>query len=257
MSNQHTSKLTIETGFRRWLELLRNIKGHRPLWPALLGATLDEEFRRQLESAEGYSKEVFIDRDSHPLEDGEREERLVAKLYRLALTSDGCVNFHNERIWLIGFQWPTHGGSSEKSRRADLVGIRTDGAIVVFEAKAASGNAPLIAIMEGLDYLACLLRSANFNKITSGFAKWKLKKGKTIPAGFELTTPCRTHRPTLVVLAPDSYFSGRQSRSVRGRDWPYLADIGDTMMGSVRLEFACTDFNSVMFRHPTKTKNRI
>ena len=115
----------------------------------------------------------------------------------------------------------------------------------------------MIAIMEGLDYLACLLRSANFNKITSGFAKWKLKKGKTIPAGFELTTPCRTQRPTLVVLAPDSYFSGRQSRSVRGRDWPYLADIGDTMMGSVRLEFACTDFNSVMFRHPTKTKNRI
>jgi hypothetical protein len=250
MSRHPQSADVSETGFRRWLELLRGVRGHRPLWPVLLGATLEDEFQRQIENDKGYSGRVFIDRDSHPLEDGDREERLVARLYRSALSSDGCVLLENERIWLLGYQWPTQGGHSEKGRRADLVGITTDGAIVVFEAKAASGNAPWIAIMEGLDYLACLLRSKNFDNILSVFEEWRRKPGKAIPPGFEQATPSRLRKPKLVLLAPESYFTGRQFRSVRGRDWPYLAAVGDTMMDSVSLAFAATDFHSTTLWKP-------
>ena len=254
--NRSPSAETSETGFRQWLELLRSVRGHRPLWPVLLGVTLDGEFRRQAGIANGYSGDVFIDRDNHPLGDGDREERQVARLYRAASSVDGCVVFGKERIWLLGYQWPTQGGSSEKGRRADLVGITADGTFVVFEAKVASGNAPLIAIMEGLDYLACLLRPKNFDKILSQFEAWKGKPGKVVPTGFGQTVPRRTQRPILVVLAPEDYFTGRHSRSIRGRDWPFLEAIGDTMMESVCLAFAATDFKSPTLWKPPIPKER-
>ena len=235
---------TITTGFRDWLELLRDVRGHRPLWPVLLGAALDAEFRRQIESDSCYARDVFKNRDEHVLDDGDREERQVARLYRSALANDGCVVLNHQRIWLLGFQWPTQGGFAEKQRKADLVGITEDGALVVFEAKIKSGNSPLIAIMEGLDYLACLLRPKNFEKLVSGFDAWIKKPGKAIPAGFENTIPCRTVKPKLIVLAPEKYFTERQAKSIRGRDWPYLAAIGDSMIESVHLDFAATDYCS-------------
>lgn len=237
--------------FRIWLKQLRDVKGHRPLWPVLLGAALDSEFRRQREVSECYKGDVFISRDDHKLDDGEREERLVARLYRSALAGDGCVLLGSQRVWLLGFQWPTQGGVSEKKRQADLIGMTSDGGIVVFEAKRADGEPPLIAIAEGLDYMACLLRPKNFAKILSGFQKWTASRSYPIPPGFEKTIPDSTVRPTLVVLAPETYFTGRQARSIRGRDWPYLAAIGDTFVPSVRLSFAATDFRSVTLWTPT------
>jgi len=233
--------------FRIWLEQLRSVRGHRPLWPVLLGATLDAEFQRQVLADECYSGEVFIDRDEHPLGDGEREERLVARLYRNCLNdkaAEGCITLNGHRIWLLGYQWPNQGGVREKKRQADLVGITLEGGLVVFEAKRAKGDAPLIAIAEGLDYLACLLRARNFAKIENGFQKWKAKPGKTIPAEFTATFPRRDIRPAVIVLAPDLYYHDLYSRSIRGKDWPYLAAIGDAMVPSVRLAFAATDFAS-------------
>lgn len=238
--------------FRIWLEQLRDIRGHRPLWPVLLGAALETEFQRQKACNECYKGNVFIGRDDHPLSDGEREERLVARLYRSALADDGCVQLGSRRVWLLGFQWPTQGGVREKKRQADLVGMTSEGGIVLFEAKRENGDPPLIAITEGLDYLACLLRPKNFAKIQSGFQKWieSRKCRYPIPAGFEGTVPDSTIRPTLVVLAPEKYFTERHARSIRSRDWPFLAAIGDSIIPSVRLSFAATDFRSPILWSP-------
>lgn len=256
MSKHLNPSPTVVSGFRTWLDQLRSVRGHRPLWPVLLGAALDEEFRRQRESGESYTGEVFIDRDAHPLDDGEREERLVARLYRAALTTNGCVYLNGQPIWLLGFQWPTQGGVREKKRQADLVGITTDGGLVVFEAKRSDGDPPLIAIAEGLDYLACLLRPKNFTKIENGFRAWIRKPGKVIPSGFEKTNPDRTLRPKLVVLAPEAYFLGRQARSIRGCDWPHLAEVGESFMESVQLHFAATDFKSTTLWEPVLPKTK-
>jgi hypothetical protein len=233
-----------DSGFRTWLHELREVRGNRPLWPVLLGQALNEEFLRQRYADASYAGDVFKDRDDHHLTDGDREERLVARLYRSAMETDGCVHICQEPIWLLGFQWPTQGGVREKKRQADLVGITPEGGLVVFEAKRATGEPPLIAICEGLDYLACLLRPANFAKILKGFARWRLKPERVIPKRFEETAPNADARPSLVVLGPESYFNGRHARSIRGRDWPLLAGNPSGFLPSIDLQFAATDFKS-------------
>lgn len=230
--------------FRAWLTQLRDVRGHRPLWPELLGAALDAQFRVQRAEGGCYGGDVFKDRDEHLLEDGDKEERLVARLYRTALAADGCLQLGSQRVWLLGFQWPTQGGVREKGRRADLVGMTMDGGLVVYEAKRADGDAPLIALTEGLDYLACLYRTGNFEKIRAGFSKWIASRTYAIPDGFAGVTPKASVRPTLVILAPEKYFTGRHARSIRGRDWPALAAVGESFIPSVCVRFAATDFRS-------------
>jgi hypothetical protein len=222
----------------------------------LLGQALNQEFLRQRESSDSYSGSVFIDRDQHELGDGEREERLVARLYRAALAADGCVLLNGEPIWLLGFQWPNQGGVAEKKRQADLVGLTVQGGLVVFEAKRSEGDPPLIALCEGLDYLACLLRPGNFAKIESGFQKWRQKPGKVIPEPFRDVKLLSTARPKLVILAPEKYFTDLYSRSIRGRDWPLLAECGLSLIPSIDLHFAATDFKSTSLWEPPRHKVR-
>jgi hypothetical protein len=252
MSKRKTSSPI--TGFREWLGCLESVSGHRPLWPVLLGQALNQEFLHQRDSADSYAGSIFKDRDNHLLEDGEREERLVARLYRTAHAGDGCVDLLGERIWLIGFQWPTQGASAEKSRRADLVGLTAQGGLVVFEAKVAKGTPPLHALCEGLDYLACLLRPANFSKIEAGFHSWRQNPGKVIPVGFESTQPSQTTKPKLVILAPESYFTERYARSIRGKEWPLLVEAGVSLIPSIDLHFAATDFKSTKLWAPKPHK---
>lgn len=234
------------TNFRQWMKLLREVRGSQPLWPRLIGAALDAEFLVQRDIDAGYADKIFINRDNHSLEDGEREERLVGRLYRSARCGDGCISIDGARVWLLGYQWPTQGGYAEKGRRADLIGMSVDGALVVLEAKAANGDAPLIAVLEGLDYLACLLRPRNFWHIETGFHEWRNVPGRVIPVGFEHTSPKRATRPKLIVIAPEAYFTGRHARSIRSRDWPHLAQLGETLIPSVHLSFAATDFKSTV-----------
>lgn len=230
--------------FRMWLEQLRNVRGHYPLWPVLLGTALDSEFQRQRSIADCYQGEVFKNCDEHPLDEGEKEERLIAQFYRSALSTDGCLQLGSQRIWLLGFQWPTQGGVREKGRRADLVGMTSNGALVLFEAKRSDGKAPLIAITEGLDYLACLLREGNLDKIREGFMRWSVSRPHAVPEGFTGVVPDGSVRLMLVVLAPVAYFTGRHSRSIRSKDWPLLASVGDSFIPSVCVNFATTDFRS-------------
>lgn len=232
--------------FREWTTQLRSIKGSRPLWPALLGVILDEEFERLANVDETYASEVFKIRDDTTPVKGTTERRMVASLFHHCLRENqGCLTFNSESIWLLGYEWPNQGGDKERGRRADLVGLRSDGSLVVFECKRRdNSDPPLIALIEGLDYLACLMRPQNFKKIEDGFSKWLGKPAKVIPSGFENVRPDRSCRPSLVVMAPEEYFLGRYSRSRRGEGWREIADAGTQCVQKFSLSFAACDFQS-------------
>lgn len=232
--------------FREWTRQLRGIRGNQPLWPWLMGAMLDAEFQRQREQRDSYQEDVFKDRDDTQPQDGDTERRLVATLYhRCRQNSNGIIRLNDEEIWLLGYEWPTQGGDREKGCRADLVGVNSLGGLVVFECKRSdNSDPPLTAVVEGLDYLACLLRGDNFQKIIAGFDAWRMKPGKIIPAGFEAVGPNSVERPMLVVLAPELYFVGRYTRSKRGEGWADLAELANDVIPSVRLGFASCDFEA-------------
>lgn len=232
--------------FRDWMNCSRVVKGNQPLWPWLLGAALDSEFQRQRSIAVAYKKEVFKDRDNHNFQDGDAERRMTASLYHRCLReADGCLSLGGERIWLLGYEWPNQGGDAERGRRADLVGLRQSGGIIVFECKkAGNSDPPLTAALEGLDYLACLMRQPNFDKILSGFEKWRAKPSKSRPIGFEEVRPIESELPSVIVLAPDSYYSGRHERSRRGGGWRDVASVGGKFAKSFQIGFAVADFKS-------------
>ena len=238
--------------YREWTEQLRSIQGNQPLWPRLLGMMLDAEFERLSSVDEVYEGEVFKDRDHHEISQGTTERCLVASLYHRCVNDNhGCLLYESEPIWLLGYEWPNQGGDKERGRRADLVGLRVDGSLVVFECKRSDNpDPPLTALVEGLDYLACLLRPRNFEKILSGFRSWVCRDDKVIPEGFEQTVPSRTVRPTLVVLAPEEYFRGRYSRSRRGEGWPEILNAGDSFAEGFSLRFACCDYDSTFVFSP-------
>ena len=232
--------------FRTWTEGLREVRGDQPNWPWLLGMALDDEFRRQRESADGYAKEVFIDRDEHPHQEGATERRMVAQLYHVcSRENQGCLVIGDEPFWLLGYEWPNQGGDAEKGRRADLVGLGRDGGIVVFECKRANNNdPPLTALIEGLDYLSCLLCRSNFEKIIAGFDRWKAKPQKVVPRGFSGTTPREDARASMIVLAPETYFVDLFSRSKRGEGWKDIARVGGEFATSFKVGLAASDFTS-------------
>ena len=232
--------------FRKWMECVRTVRGNQPLWPWLLGAALDDEFQRQRSIGEGYQEDVFKDRDDYAYQEGDTERRMTASLYHhCLLNADGCLTVGDEPIWLLGYEWPNQGGVSEMGRRADLVGLRRDGGLVVFECKRPdNSDPPLTAVIEGLDYLACLLRQPNFDKILLGFEKWLAKPGKRVPVGFEDVCPRSDARPSVIVLAPDNYFSGRYTRSKRGEGWAEVSIVGEEISQSFRIGFAASDFAS-------------
>lgn len=229
--------------FRDWTTHLRNIQGDRPLWPTLLGMVFDQEFQRLVDVDEPYNGDVFKDRGEHVPVEGGTERCLVAALYhRCHNENAGCLTLDDERIWLLGYEWPNQ--ANERGRRADLVGLRSDGSLVVFECKLTTNyDAPLIALIEGLDYLACLLRPQNFKKIEDGFTKWINDPGK-VPDGFQDVQPNRDAQPSLVVLAPEDYFLGRYSRSQRGAGWSELISMKTPLSQRFRVQFACSDFQS-------------
>ncbi len=233
------------TTFRGWMDSLNAPRGAQAEWPWLLREMLAAEYSRQRELGFCYSGEVFKDRDGdYPHTAVLPEKKAVKDLYHACrLTSGGVFRIGQEPYWLLGYEWPNQGGDQEKGRRADLVGLNGDGGLVVFECKLANNSyGPFAAVLEGLDYLACLTTDANFLKVRGGFATWTAKPGVIIPDRFRERSPSQTARHEVIVLAPPEYY-GLYSRSERGAGWQAFAAL-PTSTGSLTIRFAASDFTT-------------
>jgi hypothetical protein len=113
-----------------------------------------------------------------------------------------------------------------------------DGGLVVFEGKLADNSyPPLSAVLEGLDYLACLTSEPNFVRLQEDFWDLAEKVGKC-PDGFNRIEPTRSARHTVVVTAPQEYYE-RYNRSRRGQGWKDLALAGaETTSPTIRFATA-------------------
>jgi hypothetical protein len=221
--DSHPDPVPVKTSFREMMEHLNSPRGDTPEWPLLLRELLQAEFCRQRTSGHCYAGEVFKDRDNEdPTSASAPEKRKVRDLYHACrIKTNGCLHIGDTPYWLLGYEWPNQG--REKGRRADLVGLTMDGGLVVFECKV-DGNSygPFAAILEGLDYLACLTSEANFEKIRAGFDRWRVKPANRPPPDFDDTCPDRVRRHEVIVLAPRAYFD-LYRRSGRGSGWPEFA----------------------------------
>ncbi len=241
-----TSSATFSpTPFRRLMLELCRPRGDEPEWPWVLCQLLEGEFLRQQQVDSEYTgRQVFIDRDNHDIANATSpERRAVYTLYHLCREqASRCLRVGDETYWLLGYEWPNQG--NRRMSRADLVGLKRDGGLVVFECKLQNNRyAPVAAILEGLDYLACLTREQNFDRLHEGFWAWRDQEGFQIPDGFLDSEPDRAAKHAVILLAPQGYYD-LYTRSQRGLGWQSLARVGRCSCDKLELGFAVSDFQS-------------
>lgn len=232
--------------FRAWMEHLTSPRGNVPEWPWLLRKLLIAEFTRQRAVGFAYAGDVFKDRDKEdPALATVPEKRQVRDLYHQCLKQTaGLFTVGDTPYWLLGYEWPNQG--RDKGRRADLVGLTLDGGLVVFECKLDDNSyGPFAAVLEGLDYLACLTSTPNSEKIVQGFTKWLQKPEKPIPTAFQKVRPDFSRQHQVIVLATRGYFDLYGKRSGRGLGWSSFAGLDDSRdEDPVLIRFAETDYRS-------------
>lgn len=243
-----------DSRFRQWFEYLGKLHGRRVEWSQLIRHIINEELSQLRSDGTPYVSEVFIDRDrdayrhqDHPKQD--REDVSVQRLYRVIHERyEGQLQVDDFPVWLISYAVPNQ--SAEGHRCADLLGLKLDGSLVVFECKVEDNyrDSPFRAVFEGLDYLGHLLVPANTEKLITGFDRWREKPRNEdvlskIPPQFRDVTVNPDARHALIVLAPKSYFSFHE-KDAKGnpQDWHLLSDRKwkETAL-SVGLDFATTD----------------
>ena len=164
-------------------------------------------------------------------------------------------------VWLFSIEVPNQGKSlsnKTKKRRADLLGLRQDGSLVVFECKGPSNNkdSPLYGLLEGLDYLGCLLTPRNLTRLNDALQEWivDFEPNASEPSLFHSVIPDWPSfainpeaEHSVVVLAPQSYFDLHvTSSSSRPGDWWLLSDRLVSQASpdaNVSLDFAVGDFD--------------
>ncbi|HEY1599552.1 MAG TPA: hypothetical protein VGG64_08125 [Pirellulales bacterium] len=213
-------------------------------------ALIRDEVNRIREDGAPYEgAAVFIDRDAvasgyADRPDQHREDLSVYRLYTLVhRQAAGCLTVGDQPVWLVTCQVPNQGHYSR--RAADLLGVRPDGSLVVFECKVAnSSDTPFVALLEGLDYLAHLMIDQNFERLEQGFAEWR--HGHATPTGFENVSMNLNGRHSVTVLAPQAYFDAHRLDSTGiEQDWEFLCDRHwHAAPCIVELEFAVTDYTA-------------
>jgi hypothetical protein len=246
-----------DSQFREWFMHLRRLQGRRVEWPQLLRHLMEQEFERVRRDGQPYTgPEVFLDRDekawrygNHDRQDD--EELLVYSLYReVHEKRGGLLGVGGEDVWLLTCQVPNQ--AREKKRCADLLGLRANGSLVVFECKVAEGkDSPLIATLEGLDYLAHILLQANMEKLERGFSRWrgKARNGEclsVVPRAFAGINIHAEALHSVIVLAPPEYYISHSKDSDKAKqDWHLLSDrCWPKSRLSVGIDFAEIDFRS-------------
>lgn len=242
--------------FRDMFEHLRTLPGRRIEWPQLLRFVIEDELVRMRKEGQPYVGEVFRDRDRHAyrheFHKGQHLEVVSAqRLYReVHRDGNGCLQLGDEDVLLISYNVPNQGG--HRRRCADLMGLRLDGSLVAFECKGKdNADSPLVAILEGVDYLGHLAIPVNIASLQKGFGVWRNKPRNAgvlskIPADFGDVTIKRDAQHAVVVLAPQDYFSFHlQDAQKKSQDWHLLSDRAwPGTVSSVGLDFAITDFES-------------
>lgn len=209
----------------RWNEPLQG-RPQKPLecWTWLASEGFQTEFERQQAVDNPFPGEVFRDRtnamknwqtfsDTNESQHTTNEDGLTYGLFGWCSVVNGKpFVIGKEHYWLLGYQWPMK-GDQNRGPIADLVAIRPNGGLTVFECKVdADRNKNLCCVICGqaLAYLACLTGANNFDKIQRGFDRWRERKAACgmIPKGFEETIPRRDVCHEAVVLAVRDWFSG-------------------------------------------------
>lgn len=249
--------------FRKWFrDCLQQLTGRPTEWPILLRQVLQDELQRLRLSDQYYKGEVFINRDDrvqqHRCRERQDEEILVYKLYAAVHeTHGGVLTIGGTPIWLFSCEVPNQGKELSyrtTKRRADLVGLCQDGSLIVLECKGPdnSRDSPLVALLEGLDYLGCLLTERNLACLNDGMQDWLLEYEhrtngfcSTYPKDWSLEiAPDACHR--VVVLAPQSYFDlHRNDANGQSEEWWKLSDRSPSAIRSDRprfLDFAVVDY---------------
>lgn len=238
--------------FRAWFEdCLKQLTGRRIEWPQLLGHFIGNEFCRIHSEGIPYTgPDIFkLDRDelaeTHKLDPHQHlEPQLCYKLYReVNAAAHGALVVGEGPVWIINLFVPNQ--ANQNKCCADILGLRPDGSLVVFEAKRATNQeTPLYALLEGLDYLAHLLIPKNLERLSTGFEAWRAHRRQ--PEGFENVVIVPNQRHSVLVLAPSEYYQKHQQDAKQvPQGWDWLSE--RRMPGSelpVRLDFAITAFTS-------------
>lgn len=244
-------RVDMSSVYRDLMNQLDATQGHRPHWPIVLHNLLAAEFKRQQPLLAPYESEVAIRREDSSWEHlGKIEDRDVRRLFKTCEDETHSVfTISGEPFFLLGWQWPNQG--NERGRRADLVGMNSDGGLVVFEAKGiANSDTPFMAMLEGLDYLVHLTLEQNFAQIVAAVQQWRQAASPDRPFAappFDSVEPSIEAPHEVVVLAPKEYFemhSRSGETSGRGHGSKEFASTAFDTAGPIRLRFAVTDFTS-------------
>jgi len=249
--------------FRRLFNnCLQPLVGRPVEWPYVLRQMLEDHFVRLRRSDQYYKGSVFQNRDDRVAEHADRtsddEEVLVYRLYAAVHNnSEGILHIGDMPVWLFSCQVPNQGkelSNQTKKRCADLLGLRRDGSLVVFECKGPRNRqtSPLFGLLEGLDYLGCLLTERNLSDLSSELDRW-LRDYEPESDGFSSKLPADwppkiepSARHGVVVLAPQSYYE-LHFLSADGQpvQWWKLSDRETSLPGGngMSIDFAVVDFD--------------
>ena len=235
---------------RHWMNVLGEMSGRRVEWPQLLRSILAHEFRQMREHGVPYKGEVFQDRDGYAKlhanhASPHREDLTVYRFYdAIHSAKGGLLTIDDEEVWVVSAQVPNQGSRTRCC--ADLVGLRKDGALVVFECKV-EGNrndSPLKALLECLDYTGHLMLRSNIDKFNEGLNRWSEKR--EVPDGFGGVCLNAESKPVVLVTAPQQYFDLHRSDSQeREQQWWLLSErLWPDSAEPFRLDFVVTDYSS-------------
>ena len=234
-----------DTRFRTWMTDLCKPDGDRPEWPLLMQWMLQEQLEREQSVERTYDgARILIPRVGHQFEAASREKPATYGLYHNCLhETSGCLTIGDERYWLLSYEVPNQDG--RVMQRADLLGLTVSGGLVVFECKLQNnGYAPVAALLEGLDYLASLTSTPNFERLQREFPDLLESIGK-IPDGFKDVRPVRDACHEVVVLAPSKYYE-KYIRSNRGTKKVGLGGLRDRSK-TLRFGFATSELEDHAF----------
>jgi hypothetical protein len=256
-----------DSQFRLWFrDCLKGLPGNIVEWPILMKQILSQELHRLRTSEQYYKCALFRNRDekvsTHRGRDSQDEEILVYRLYGVVHDNyQGVLTIGGTPIWLFSCEVPNQGmalSNKTKKRRADLLGLRQDGSLVVFECKGPHNHkdSPLYGLLEGLDYLGCMLTQRNLARLNDDLQEWIVEYEPKEPDSpdFRSVIPNWTSfaitpeaRHSVVVLAPQNYFDFHMSDATgRSKDWWLLSNRFTSQLcpdSTVDLDFAVVDFD--------------